>query len=351
MYKKRIVINDIAASTGGTLVILKDIYKYICKYGSEYEWIFLVGGEYIEPKVNIKVIVLKDIKQSWIKRLKFDLLSGKRFIERLKPDVVISLQNTITFGLKSKQIVYVHQLLAFQETKKFSFFRKDERLLFIHQYLIGYLIKKSINKADLTIVQTNFMRKLILKQTKVKSEKVIVSTPNLELDDITSNSLSLKNNYFFYPTSEAVYKNYDCIFKACEILNKKLISNFKVFITIKQKEKINSRNIFFLGNLPREEVIKRYKDSVLIFPSYIETLGLPLVEARKAGTIILTSDCEFSHELLDDYKNVYFFNPFNPNELAKLIEDKINGKIRLYRNVDKEINNKNRDWQVLFKNI
>ena len=126
MYKKRIVVNDIAASTGGTLVILKEFYKYISKYGGEYEWIFLLGKRYVEEKENIKVIVLEEVKNSWLKRLKFDLYKGKKYINKLKPDVVISLQNTIVFGLNIKQIVYIHQLIPFQKTKRFSFLKKDE---------------------------------------------------------------------------------------------------------------------------------------------------------------------------------------------------------------------------------
>ena len=62
----------------------------------------------------------------------------------------------------------------------------------------------------------------------------------------------------------------------------------------------------------------------MIFPSYIETFGLPLLEAKKCDTIILASDCPFSHEILDDYDKVYYFNPFDAKELSKLMETVIN---------------------------
>ena len=67
----------------------------------------------------------------------FDYLLGKKFIEKLNPDCVLSLQNIITFGLRCPQFVFVHQAIPFQKIKKFSFFRSEERKLAIYQYLIN----------------------------------------------------------------------------------------------------------------------------------------------------------------------------------------------------------------------
>ena len=120
----RIVVNDIAASKGGALTILKDFYNYISQNDTENEWIFLLGDNLLEETENIKIIVLSDIKKSRFKKLKFDFVTGKKFIKNLNPDVVFSLQNIATFGLKIPQIVYVHQSLPFQTIKNFSFFKK-----------------------------------------------------------------------------------------------------------------------------------------------------------------------------------------------------------------------------------
>ena len=118
----RIVVNDIAASEGGALTILKDFYNCVRQNGAEHEWIFLLGDNYVEETENIRVIPLPEIKGSKLKKLKFDLFSGKKYIEKLKPDAVFSLQNIITFGLSVPQTVYIHQSIPFQSVKKFSFF-------------------------------------------------------------------------------------------------------------------------------------------------------------------------------------------------------------------------------------
>ena len=114
----RIVVNDIAASTGGALTVLRDFYNCVKENDRENEWVFLLGDHLLEETENIKIRILKDVKASGIKKLCFDFFTGRKYIRSLNPDVVISLQNIITFGLKVPQLVYIHQSIPFQKTKK-----------------------------------------------------------------------------------------------------------------------------------------------------------------------------------------------------------------------------------------
>ena len=59
--------------------------------------------------------------------------------------------------------------------------------------------------------------------------------------------------------------------------------------------------IEFVGSLSREQVFDLYTKSVLIFPTYIGTFGLPIFEAILHRDIIFASDCQFSHEILYKY--------------------------------------------------
>ena len=45
------------------------------------------------------------------------------------------------------------------------------------------------------------------------------------------------------------------------------------------------------------------------------------------GTLILASDCAFAREVLNGYPNAYFFDPFRPDELARLMQRVLEGKI------------------------
>ena len=81
--------------------------------------------------------------------------------------------------------------------------------------------------------------------------------------------------------------------------------------------------IDFIGSIDIEAVYDYYSKSILIFPSYIETFGLPLLEARKHESPILASNCAFSHEVLEGYDRVKFFNPFESRELGDLMADSV----------------------------
>ncbi|EJR44843.1 glycosyltransferase [Bacillus paranthracis] len=324
----RIVINNIAASSGGALSILRSFYDYLVKSGEskKNEWIFLLSDRHIEETDNIKVIILDTVKKNWLARLKFDLYSGKKFISKLNPDIVFSLQNTITFGIKSPQVLYMHQAIPFQSIKSFSFLKSEERTLAVYQHLIGRLIKKSIKEADKTIVQTKWIKEAVIKTTKIDAEKVVnIFPPKEDYLKYKINDEEFKKNSFFYPAANSLYKNHQCIYDACADLNEKGISEFNISLTIKDRE--DTGNISFVGDIPFELVMEKYNTSTLIFPSYIETIGLPLIEAQQIGTIVLAADCPFSREVLAGYSNAYFFNPFEPRQLSNLMEKVINGQI------------------------
>lgn len=320
----RIVVNDIAASSGGALTVLKEFYNCVRENDRENEWVFLLGDHLLEETDNIKVKVLKEVKASGIKKLLFDFVTGKKYISSLKPDVVLSLQNIITFGLKVPQLVFIHQSIPFQSIKKFSFFKKEERKLAVYQYLIGAIIKCSAKESDQVIVQTQWMRRAVCDCCRLLPDKVVQALPNVKGITVCADDTGFQKDLFFYPTSPYSYKNNQIIMKASELLAKKGLEH-KVVLTLPEE---NSReNISCVGKLPYEQVLEHYCRSTLLFPSYIETFGYPLAEARRVGTIVLAADTPFARELLDGYENGYFFDPFRPEELAALMEQVVSGKL------------------------
>ena len=346
----KIVVNDIAASSGGALSILISFYDYIKANDKINEWIFLLSDNYIEETENIKVILLPKIKYSWFRKLVFDFITGRKFIKALKPNVVFSMQNIITFGFKLPQVVYVHQSLPFQTVKKFSLLKKNERHLAVYQYFIGAVIRSSVKRADKVIVQTQWMKAAVAKKTKIQEDKIFHVWPDINNTADFRKENEFDNSSFFYPTADNIYKNNSFVYKACEILQQKNIHDFSVKMTLENL--ISIQNIAFIGRISREQVIDEYNKSALIFPSYIETFGLPLAEARQMGTIILASNCPFSLEVLDGYENAYFFDPFNPDELAGLMLEVINGQIsRKPEQESSTLNENSSTWKLVVDQI
>jgi len=312
----RIAVLDIAASKTGALSILKDFYDYVLNNPDGNEWIFITGVEGVlkdVPEKKISVICREDVKASSKNRLKFDLFTGAGFIKSLNADVLFSLQNTLPKGIGGiRKVLYVHQPLGYQKTKRFSLFKKDERHLAIYQYLYSPLVNSSVRTSDVTIVQTEWMKRAVIEKTKKK--EVIKITP--EVADMPAGYYEeeFDKTSFFYPAGDILYKNHAVIERAAALLKKEGINDFSVTFTNKVP-------------LSRDEVYKMYFKSTLIFASYIETFGLPLAECMQTGNPILAADTEFAREILSGYKQAYFFDPFDEKELKELMKKVLEGRI------------------------
>jgi Glycosyltransferase len=128
------------------------------------------------------------------------------------------------------------------------------------------------------------------------------------------------------------------ICEASKILLEKGINDFEVILTIDGSENRYSKliknkygsipNIKFIGLQSRDKVFELYKISdCLIFPSKLETWGLPITEFKQFGKPILAADLPYAHETVGNYDTVCFFNPDNPYELSNLMENIINNKL------------------------
>lgn len=330
----RIMVFDVPAEIGGALTILNQYYETAIK-DKENEWIFVVSTPELKESDNVKVLNYPWIKKSWFHRLYFDNLVSSKIVEKYNVDEILSLQNVVVPKVKVKQTLYLHQPLPFVEkryglTENFRFW--------LYQNVISTMIFKSIKKADKVIVQTKWMRDVATKKANVKKEKFFLKQPEIKVS-VKKLYKSDENSrrLFFYPASGLTYKNHEVIVNACKILKDKGISSYKVIFTLKGDENKHVRKlrkkvieedlpVEFIGLIDIDTVYEYYSKSILIFPSHIETFGLPMLEAKMHDSPILASDCAFSHEILDDYDKVIFFNPQDSFQLYQFMKSVITHK-------------------------
>ena len=327
----RIMVFDVPAENGGALSVLYDFYNEY-KVDQKNEYIFVVSLPELKETSNIKVLRFPWIKKSWCHRIYFDHFIAPKLIRKYKVDKVLSLQNIIIPHTRADQSVFVHNALPFSEYR-FSF--NKNRLLWVYQNVIGKNIMKSVKKANHVFVQTNWMKKKCIEQLQVMPEKIEVKPPKIDIEvkktfEKTKESVST----FFYPASGVVFKNHKVIVYACLMLKEEGKNDYKVIFTLKGNENEHIASLYniveknelpikFIGSLTREEVFGFYAKSTLIFPSYIETVGLPLLEAKMHNTPILASDSDYAHEIIDGYEKVEFFNPFDVSSLRNIILAKV----------------------------
>lgn len=139
--------------------------------------------------------------------------------------------------------------------------------------------------------------------------------------------------YISYPYP---HKNHSTLLNAIDILAEK--QQFNIILTVPNEQKqsillkrideINNKYgreiIINVGALSRQEVFELYSMSrFLIFPSTLETLGLPLIEAQHCGLKILSSNLAFSHACIE---NAVTFNPLDEFDISKVMRNALIGK-------------------------
>lgn len=337
------MVFDIPADQGGALSILKDFYEEISTVdNADINWFFVISTPVLDSKDNIQVLNFPKTKKSWAHRLYFDYVIAPKLVKDYHIDKILSLQNVTIPYTSVHQILYVHQPLPFT-SHRYTF--KDNKYFWTYQNIIGKKIIASIKKASHVVVQTEWMKQSIVVKTKIEENIIDVVSPDVKITiDRYFDAKDKSFKTFFFPGGDLTYKNHQIIVDATLHLVDRGYHDFSVKFTLEKdnayaaglakEAEDNNLPVSFLGKIPREKVYELYRKSVLVFPSYIETFGLPLLEAMRHKGMILASDQPFSREILQDYENARFFNCFDSKGLADLMESVIVHGKENYREVD-----------------
>jgi len=324
------IVFDVPAESGGALTILREYYELATK-DKDNKWVFVISTPKLIEKDNIRVLNFPWIKKTWLHRLFFDYFIAHKLVKKFEANEIISLQNIVIPKTKIKQTLYLHQPLPFIE-KRYRFHENPR--FWVYQNLISKLIFKSIAKADTVIVQTNWMKKSASLLSSQSMDKFQIIKPQLIFSNIIPYKKDNEKTIFFYPASAVKYKNHEVIVNACIKLNQIRYDRFLVIFTLngnenrsikKLKSITDSHNlpIKFIGQISNENVYKYYSKSILVFPSYVETFGLPLLEAKLHNCPILASNSSFCHEILEGYDDVSYFEIDDDVKLFELMEKHI----------------------------
>ena len=316
----KIIVFDIPASESGALTILKDFFDYVvCSERRDLEWLFVVSTDkLINDKrcSNVRVLKFPSVKKNWLERLKFEIFIAPCILHKYNANVVFSLQNIAIINSNVPQVIYVHQSLPYV-VHHFSIFKREERFLAVYANIFRILIGWSVRKAASVIVQTSWLKEAIVVQHRIPATKILVIPPSLNIY-ISADVVQREFTEFFYPTTPYFYKNIYVLVEAVRLLKEDGLCP-KVILTITGKENLYAQELyakikalglseffFFVGRINRDEVFRLYRRTTLLFPSKLESYGLPLLEARTVETYIIASDTPFAREILEGYSKVCF---------------------------------------------
>lgn len=303
---------------GGGLSLLLDVVQEVCRdenylmilderVSEVFENVDLKNVKYFRPGIFGRLaseIYLKVSEQNINKVLSFNSIP---FIMTYKFDVTIFFQNVNLLSVsKSVNNKYLIKRILFK--------------LFIKR--VGNLIVQSDNVA---------------RNIKQDLGSLITCEIITLLDQKASNSLLLENSEplvkkraamkktFIYPADGLPHKNHVNLLKGWELfkfqfpeIQIELIltikgNNYKIF----EKFDFTKLAITNVGSVSRDVVFSLYqKSDVLLFPSFSESLGLPLLEAKAMGLDIIASDVDY---VFDVVTPAQVFDPHSSVSIARSI--------------------------------
>ncbi|MCB2293933.1 glycosyltransferase [Clostridium algoriphilum] len=334
---KTIVISGINFFEGGPLSVYKDCLDNIIKskLNKTNKIIAFVHKKeiFIEYSNEVTLIELPKGRKNYLYRLWYEYIYFYFYSKNKNIDVWLSLHDITPNVKATKRYVYCHNPSPFMKTelKNLKYSYKN----FLFSLFYKYLYKINIKKNTAVIVQQEWMRCEFIKMYKVND--IIVSRPTMNIKMTANNNRvnEYKEKYqFIYPSYSRFFKNFEVICEACKILDKKNVSGYEVLLTMDGTENRDSNDLIirfnklssikFIGLQERKKLFDLYETvDCMIFPSKLETWGLPVSEFKKTEKPIILADVPYAHETIGTYEKVWFFNPDNPEELAKLMEKEI----------------------------
>jgi len=228
-------------------------------------------------------------------------------------------------------IVTIHDLVAFSH---------PETIPLKYKYYMRLLLKIASQRATCIIVDSHSVKDELMERLKVPEYKIRVvplgvspvyrRIEDQDLIEEIKAKFGISERYILQVGNIEPRKNLLRLFKAFHIVKKDLAIPLQLVNVGKRGwlyEEIFGlieryglqKDIIFTGYVSEEELVLLYNGAeVLVYPSLYEGFGLPLLEAMRCGTPVITSKISSMPEVVADA--AILVDPYNIEEMAEAIE-------------------------------
>ena len=335
---KTIVISAVNFFEGGPLSVLKDCLAYVNTVEfKSYHVIALIHKKDVIDVLQyprIKFVEFPKSRSSYLYRLYYEYFYFNKIAKEYQVDFWLSLHDITPNIGNVLQAVYCHNPSPFNSTNFSDLLVQPTQFFFSLFY--KYLYKINIKRNKYVIVQQLWIKDNFIKMFNLEAEKIIISKPQVPSVAKEYFKISERNEKFkfFFPTFPRPFKNIEVIGQAVAILNGIGVTDYEVIVTIDGTENKYASTIFdkfsqysnikFVGLISRDEVYQYYNIvDCLIFPSKLETWGLPISEFKQFSKPLIVADLAYAKETVGKYDKVCFFDPTSAAELANKMRNQI----------------------------
>ncbi|WP_435419184.1 glycosyltransferase [Parerythrobacter aurantius] len=330
---KLLVVSAVNFSGGGPLTVLREsLASAVEVLPPEWEIMALVHDAKLIDLPRVRAVAIPDAKAAWWRRLRWEWFGFARLSKQWKADVWLSLHDITPRVSAGRQAVYCHNpapfyRLSLRETMQ-------EPKLWLFNLFYAWLYRLNIRRNSHVIVQQEWLRHEFRK--RFGPLPMLVAHPAADQTPRTGILRETGRQVFLYAAFPRVFKNFEVIGEAVSLLVNRGVTEFEVRFTIDGSENryaawLKQRfghlaQLRFIGLQPPDAMPDLYAEAtVALFPSRLETWGLPITEAKGQGLPMLVADLPYAHETVGEYDLVSFFDPLSPDRLARLMEAIIGG--------------------------
>jgi glycosyltransferase involved in cell wall biosynthesis len=282
---------------------------------------------------NVKILRTKipnkilNISLSLLNFPKLDKYIGnkQKYFLNFKPEVFLMPDlRPVALSKNIRTIQVIHDL----SFKHFPAFYSIKTRLYHHLLRV----KKQITKADKIIAVSRFTKEDIIKTYKPDQEKIEVIYEGVDenfgsgrgqnkVDLLTK--YNIPEDYFLFLATLEPRRNLKRLLEAFAEFKNSTTNHIKLVLAgIKNEQIFNStrlklsKDVILTGFIAEVDKAELFKNArAFIYPSLYEGFGLPLLEAMKCGTPIITSNKSSMPEIVGD--SALTVNPYDSRSIEK----------------------------------
>ncbi len=279
--------------------------------------------------------------------------SVKGILKKLNPDLFLSPDGYLSLSTKTKSLAVIHDL-------NFEHFPEDFPWAVKKYY--RYFFPRFAKKAERIATVSEFSKQDIIKQYGIQEDIIDVVYNGVNdlyqpvNEDKKKEARDLFTNgkpYFIFVSALLPRKNITTLFKAFDKFKKGFSSEIKLLVVGEKKWWTNKMqhafknmqykdDVIFYGRLSPEKLLLAVGSALgLTYVSYFEGFGLPIVEAFKCETAVITSNVTSMPEIAGDA--ALLIDPFSVDSICDALT-----KIAKDENLRKDLINKGKERAKIF---
>jgi len=339
----RIAINALSARTGGGAVYLNRLICYLREVDDQVEY-----HVFVTKHNRARIIASEDFEDSrfhvievrirnLLHRLLYEQFTLPLLLKRLNIDIVYAPAEIAPLLAPCPVVLGIQNAIAYYKTGiKWPL---PEKMKF---WILRQLAKLSSRKASRIIFVSNIACRDITVKLGANPAKTRAIHHGVELDKFRKAELAEdptlvhqstgSDKYILCISGLARHKNIETLIKAYAALDETIQDQYRLVIAGNKTSTYGNEltalvqrldpagKVIFTGEIAHENVPSLYqRASLFVLPSYLETFGMPLIEAMASGVPVIAADATAIPEVVGDAG--LLFDPNDPDELRDKMEE------------------------------